>query len=418
MVTETPVIDLDFNPGSQTKFVTSRERFPAFMGGYRSGKTVAGVAKVFLYCIENPGARAIITEPIFGLFQDALLPVVRKLFGNVEGPVWKEEGKGGPNHQLSLYNGSLILLRPAESAERIVGYELACGLMDEAATSTGGSQEQAYFHLIGRLSQPGFDHWLAVTSTPSGRDWVWREWVDDPKPGHVLFRGSTLENPHLPDAYKENVTQTYVPGTPMYRQYVLGEFVQMEGLVLPGFDPDKMIAPWPKGELFLRKIAGVDFGVQSPTAVVEVAVTRSRRLWLREWLYKRECDDLDLVKACRDAMDDGVTLFVCDPSGKERIHWMNAQGIPAIKARSNRIEDRVKAWTLPIGEGRLTVDNGSQFLLREITGLSWAARRGREMETDRFNPLTPDHAVDAGSDALQEVANMVYDWKEPKIGIW
>jgi hypothetical protein len=188
----------------------------------------------------------------------------------------------------------------------------------------------------------------------------------------------------------------------------------MEGLVLPNFDPDKHIAPWPD-ELFIRKIAGVDFGVQSPTAIVECAVTHSGHRWMKEWLYKRECDDETFVKACRDAMDDGITLFVCDPSGKDRIRWMQEKGIPSVKARSNRIELRVKSWLTPLSQGMLTVCNESHFLIREVLGLSWAKRRGRELETDRFDINTPDHAVDAGSDALQEIEAMPIGWKVPEL---
>jgi hypothetical protein len=136
---------------------------------------------------------------------------------------------------------------------------------------------------------------------------------------------------------------------------------------------------------------------------------------MREWLYKRECDDETFVKACGDAMDDGITLFVCDPSGKDRIRWMQEKGIPAIKARSNRIESRVKAWLTPLSQGMLTVDRDSHFLIRELLGLSWAKRRGRELETDKFDINTPDHAFDAGADCLQEIEAMPIGFKPPEI---
>ncbi len=417
MVTETK-IGFALNSGAQDGFVKSLEAFPLFSGGSGSGKTAGGCLRAGLYNIEYPGARGLITEPIYAHFQDILLPAWRSIWGSLEGITWEEQGKGGPNHQIVFKNGSLILLKAAEAAERLIGMELAWAWMDEAASTKGGDQEMAYFNLVGRLRQKGFWHWLGVTTTPGGRNWLWREWVDAPQPGHVIFHGSTYENEeNLPKDYIERMAQTYVVGTPMYRQYVLGEFVQMEGLVLPGFDPDTMIAPWPK-ELFLRRIAGVDFGVQSATTVIETSITQSRRKWVKEWLYKRECDDETFVRACRAAMDDGVTLFVCDPSGKDKIRWMNDQGIPARKARSNRIEDRANAWRTPIGQGMLTVDNGSPFTVREIMGLAYAAPKGRELETDRFDPNTPDHAFDGGAYGLEELENMILDWKPPETGGW
>lgn len=419
MVTETKVeVGFSTNPGAQEGFVKCLEPFPLFSGGSGSGKTAAGCLKAGYYSLLNPGARGVITEPIYAHFQDILLPAWRECWGALEGIAWEEQGKGGPNHQLAYKNGSLVLLKAAEAAERLIGMELAWAWMDEAASTKGGDQEMAYFNLVGRLRQKGHRHWLGITTTPAGRNWLWREWVDNPQPGHIPFYGATHENKeNLPEDYIGRMTQTYVPGTPMYRRFVLGEFIQLEGLVLPGFDPDTMMAPWPD-ELFLRKIAGVDFGVQSPTTVIETSITRSRRKWVKEWLYKRECDDETFVRACRAAMDDGVTLFACDPSGKEKIKWLNAQGVPAVKARSNRIEDRANAWRTPIGQGMLTVDSGSPFIIREIDGLAYAEGRGRDYETDRFDPNCPDHAFDGGAYGLMELERMVLDWKPPKIVSW
>jgi len=410
MVTE---VDIALNKGAQDGFVRSKAEFPAFMGGQGSGKTAGGGIKCWFYSMEHPGSRGVWTEPVAAMFAESCLPTLRSFFGEYEGAFWQEQGKGGPNHRIEFANGCLWMLKAAETPERLVGFEVAWALMNEAGSTEHGSQEQAYLNLVGRLRQKGYPHWLGVATTPSGYNWLWREWVDSPtakETGHILFHGSTFENKaNLPDGYIERMAQTYIEGTPMYRQYVLGEFVQMEGLVLGNFDPNKHIAPWPD-TLFVRKLAGVDFGVQSPTAIVECAVTQSGHKYLREWLYKRDCDDETFVKACRDAMDGGVTKFICDPSGKERIEWMVRNGIPAKKAPSNRIEQRVKAWLTPLSQGMLTICDESQFLIREVMGLSWAKRRGRELETDKFDINTPDHAFDAGADVLQEIGILPPDY--------
>jgi hypothetical protein len=388
------------------------------MGGQGSGKTAGGVIKAWFYTIEYPGSVGVWTEPVSAMFAESLLPTLRAFFGDYEGQFWQEQGKGGPNHRIEFANKCLWMLKAAETPERLVGFECAWVLMNEAGSTEHGSQEQAYLNLVGRLRQKGFPHWLGVATTPAGYNWLHREWVDEPKPGHVLFRGSTHENKeNLPDDYIPRMEREYVFGTPMYRERVLGEFVQMSGLVLPGFNPETMIAPWPD-EVFLRSVAGVDFGSQSPTAIIETSVTLSKRRWLREWLYKRECDDETFVRACGDAMEGGVTLFVCDPSGKERIDWMNWQGIPAIAAPSNRIERRVKSWTTLISEDSLRIERGSQFTIREVAGLVWAERRGRDMETDRFSQSSPDHAIDGGAYGLQEIEAMPLQWAPPTFKEW
>jgi hypothetical protein len=417
MVAEAPAsLDFEPNPGAQRDFVYSQATFPAFVGGFGAGKTAAGCLKVMGYTLQNPGANGCITEPVSGMLADPLMEAWRKLYGPVEGSLWIEQGRLGPNWRLVFPSlKSHILLRSAETPGRLIGFEAAWGWMDEAAETEGGSQEEAFKNLFARLRQTGFRHWLGITTTSAGRDWIWRDWLDDPKPGHVLYKATSYDNPHRDELALAALSDLYVEGTPRHRQRIMAEFAQLEGLVLPGFDPDTMIDPWPENEVFLGSVAGVDFGAQSPTTINEVAITRSRHLWEREWLYKRECDDEEFIRACSDARDAGVRLFVCDPSGRERIQWMQQQGIPAVKAHSNKIEDRVKAWATPISQGRYHLDSASQWTIREVCGLSWAKRRGRELETDRFDPNTPDHAFDAGAYAKMETEKMVLDWKPPTV---
>lgn len=418
MVTEEKVA-YSANPGAQWEFVKSKEPFPAFVGGFGSGKTAAGCLKAVAYMTQNPGANGCITEPVSGMLADPLMESWRKLWGEHEGQLWVEKGRLGPNWQIDFPPlGSHILLRSAETPGRLIGFESAWAWMDEAAESEGGSQELAFLNLVSRLRQKGFRHWLGITTTSAGRDWLWRDWEENPKEGHKLYKASSYDNPHRDVESVERMAKVYGVGTPRYRQRIMAEFAELEGLVLPLFDPDTMIAPWPADSVFLRSVAGIDFAPESPTAIVEVSIDASRRPWLREHLYEWQCDDDTLLKGCRAAQRAGVTLFVGDPSAKERIHFLNANRIPTTRARSNKINDRVGAWSGPIAEKRLLVDEASSFLKREITGLTWAKSRGRELTSDRFAPNAPDHAFDAGAYGLQEIGNMIVDWKPPEIGSW
>lgn len=417
MVTET--LTFKANAGAQEDFLKSHEPFPAFVGGFGSGKTAAGCAKAFFFTIQNPGANGCITEPVSGMLADPLMESWRKLWGEYEGQLWVEKGRLGPNWQIEFPSlGSHILLRSAETPGRLIGFEVAWAWMDEAAESEGGSQEDAFLNLVARRRQKGFRHWLGITTTSAGRDWIWRDWVERPKKGHALFQASSYDNPYRDEGALEEVVAEFGENTPLFRQRIMAEFAQLEGLVLPTFNPKTMIRPWPVDDVFLGSIAGVDFAPQSPTAVVEASADLSHRPWLREWLYEYECDDETLFKACRAAMRAGVMLFVGDPSGAEKIRVMNRERIPTIAAPSNKILDRVGAWTKPISENRLMVGNASQFLIREIAGLTWAKKRGRLLETNEFSPLTPDHAFDAGAYALMQLNKMVLDWKPPEIGSW
>lgn len=409
MTTETVfTLDFDVNAGAQWDFVVSEEPFPAFMGGQGSGKTAAGVLKMMRFLLENPGARGVITEPIYSQIQDALMPVIRTFYGQCENTHWWEEGKNGPNHQLRFQNGSLCLLKASEAASRLVGFEAACALMDEAGSSDSAWQEMAYLNLIGRLRQKGYRHWLGVTTTPAGFNWLWREWVESPVPGHVLFHGSTYENKeNLPDGYIERMAQAYGVGTPRYKRLIMGEFVRMEGQVLTMFDPGKHILPIPQGTVITKRLGGIDFGVHSPTAVVEARMTSSRHVYLTERLYRRDCRDDELVDVCGQMRKGGVSIFYCDPSAKDRIAWLRQAGVTAIKAKSNRLDMRVGAWTTRLSADALFITPDSPNLIQEATGLAWAPGKGKDVEMDRFDPNTPDHAFDAGADVLQSIETAI-----------
>lgn len=411
--------ECDINKGAQADFIYSEEDFPAFMGGSGSGKTAAGVLKIMRYLIENPGARGVITEPIYSHFQDVLLPVIRNFFGEWEGKVWEEVGRNGPNHQINFSNGSSALLKPAEAASRLVGFEAACVLMDEAASTEGGSQELAYLNLVGRLRQKGYRHWLGVTTTPAGFNWLYREWVDSPSPGHVLFHGSSYENKdNLPDGYIERMEQTYGLQTPMYRRYIMGEFAVLAGQVLTVFDPKKHILPVPEKAVITKHLGGIDFGVHSPTAVVEARMDVSRRVYLTERLYLRDCRDDELVSTCGEMLNEGVSRFYGDPSAKDEIAALCRAGVPTIKAKSNSIGLRVASWTTRLAADALFITPDSPNLIKEAVGLAWANPKGREMERDKFDDNTPDHLFDAGADVLQAIESAVpIGFKPPELKV-
>lgn len=424
MTTETKVEQHTFelNPGGQWDFFHSKAPFPAYIAGRGSGKTAGAILKVFAYCYDNPGAMSIITEPTMPLVHTILMPRFRNLFGSWEGALWRLTGKGSgqeqieflrPPDQIGVPRDSVILLRAALEPEKLVGFEFACGNMDEPAETIGGSQELAFLNLVGGLRQKGFKNmFLSLTSTPKGYNWVWRSWHDEAgklRPGHALFGGTALENKaNLDEGYWERLKAEHGENSPRWRQEALGEFVFVEGLVYGDiFDPKRHIRPFPENVPFVKRLGGIDFGVHSPTAVVEGRMDAGRRVYIKERLYRRDCRDDELLSLCGQMMKEGTTRFICDPSGKDRIEWLRRNGVPARKAKSNLIGLRTASWSTRFVADSVYITTDSPNLIREIGGLAWAPSRGVGFDTDKFDKNTPDHLHDAGADLLQDMESAV-----------
>ncbi len=138
MVTETlATVEIDLIPGAQTGFFRSKESRLLFVAGQGAGKTRAGLQRVFNYSKCHPGATGVITEPIAAHLDYPLMQSWREWLGPLEGQAldvgWVERGRHGPDWRIEFNNGCTVLLRAAESPERLIGFEAAWAGMDEAA---------------------------------------------------------------------------------------------------------------------------------------------------------------------------------------------------------------------------------------------------------------------------------------------
>src|SRR4030042_767672 len=188
MATEIEIAPL---PGGQRAFFNDTCRHPALLGGVGGGQTFGNVSKAFAYVLAHPGARVVLTEPTFPMVRDVLVPTIREIFGEVEGPLWTLN-KG--DYNIDVYNGSAILLRSAllMHPQFLAGLNLAVFGMDEAAL---GDQEATYLALQARLRQQNFPHQGWATGTPKGRNWAWRRWGPERKTQYTAPNHSTGANP-------------------------------------------------------------------------------------------------------------------------------------------------------------------------------------------------------------------------------
>lgn len=224
-----------FTP-SQRRFVTSDARFPAFVGGFGSGKTAAAMGRAMRLKIQCREQDIAYYLPTYTLIEDIALQRFPEL---CERKGWAYRLRGGSNPQIEFPGAGRILFRNMEQPQRIVGYEVAHSLVDEIDVMAADKARDAWNKIIARNRQKcGMKNTVGVATTPEGFKFVYDRWKKEPADGYELIQAKTEENAHnLPAGYIDSLRSSYPSN--LLAAYLDGEFVNLtSGSVYPQFNRD------------------------------------------------------------------------------------------------------------------------------------------------------------------------------------
>ena len=263
---------------TQKAFATSREPYPAFVGGFGSGKTAAAIARAM--ALKSHFRRCDIAYylPSFPLVEDIALKRFPEL---CEHKGWAFKTRGGSSPHIEFPGAGRILFRSMSTPASIVGYEVAHSICDELDTMPTELARTAWNKIIARNRQKcSMPNTVAVATTPEGFGFVHERWVKNKAPGYVLFRAKTMDNAaNLPAGYIDNLRNSYPSN--LLSAYLDGEFVNLTaGSVYPAFDR-QLNATFETVKPGEPLHIGLDFNVTKMAAVVHV-IREGRPLALDE----------------------------------------------------------------------------------------------------------------------------------------
>ncbi len=254
---------------SQRAFVFSQEPFPAFVGGFGSGKTAAGIARIMRLKRYCPYQDVAYYLPTYPLIEDIAFQRFPALF----------EKNGIPfklNQQKAVMETELgrIIFRNMEQPDRIVGYEVAHSVVDELDTLPLDKARAVWNKIIARNRQKAFTvsgkpvkNTVGVATTPEGFRFVYDRWVKNKADGYALYKAKTSDNAaNLPEDYIRNLQNSY--SSSLLAAYLDGEFVNLTaGSIYPEFDR-KLNITFATIQQREPLHIGVDFNVNNMSAVV------------------------------------------------------------------------------------------------------------------------------------------------------
>ena len=225
------------NRGAQFAFCHDDvARFPAFVSGFRGGKSWAGARKAVRLARRNHTAGLLVAEN-YQQAKQVMAPAFLLACQEAGiGALWRPSD---PSIVLALQDAKdtthggrvVVYIRSADTAERIAGFEIGWGWGDEVGRwpyLPGEPMRDPWTQCLARLSDlrsklPQF----VVTGTHEGHGTrLYDDWEGKPKPGHVLYRGSTRDNArHLESGYIRSLEQSYDPR--LLEQYLEGNAIEM-----------------------------------------------------------------------------------------------------------------------------------------------------------------------------------------------
>lgn len=349
----------------QADFMASRARENLYSGAFGAGKTRGGLL-AFMQHAQIPGN-------VVGLFRKtlaALKPTTLHtlLYEEVPGPVLP---RGSYTHNkadctIRLHGGGTILYCGCDNHERIGSMNLGAAFIDEATEL----DELEYNMVLGRLRNPADpNQQLYLGTNPSGQShFLYRKFFEEfPKnkkgePVRFVIMATPADNPFLPENYLDLLDSF----TGQYKErYVEGKWVTFEGLIYDLWDRKKFVAE--RHEEWREVIAGVDYGITNPFAILVIGIDGDGRMHAFKEVYERGLRIGDQVKLAEEM---GADIYVVDPSAKALIMEMQAAGLYVIGG-DNAVQDGIGRVRNRLsfdvsGEPRFTVEPSLVHFLREV----------------------------------------------------
>jgi len=254
-----------------------------------------------------------------------------------------------------------------------------------------------------------------------------KKWIDkasEGDPNYYALHFTLDDNPYLEQSYKERIKNS-LSGL-FYKRNYLGLWCLAEGAIFDFWDRDiYMQKKIPASANYF--IAGIDYGMENPTACIVVGVhtgvqnQTGKTLWAEnEYYWDRKVKGRqklvgELAQDIQEFLDPyGVRAIYIDPSAAALRAELSRRGIHCVDAE-NDVEAGIQIITSMIREGQCQVMYNCTNLIREIEGYSWdpkAAERGDDKPIKK-----DDHIIDALRYCLASHKVATYQpYKEPPGG--
>lgn len=320
-----------------------------------------------------------------------------------ENPPWYDSKFQAHVNCISIENGSQILIRSfhASGADRSIrGLTLGWAWLDESREL----EEEVYDIVLAALRDNDAPNQIRLTSTPNGRDWQWRRFIDHPMKGSSWHTWTSDKNRHLPKDFVSRLKDSLDEDT--FRQEVLAEVIDQNLTRVFRFDRKRnstSVIPQFKSKPAL--VFSLDLNVQPMCGTLALtdgdvmhvvkevivandattdiacakAIALSSDIVHDEFQYL--CDEAGLARSTRGTRNDADIMrsaFARTPNTRS----LNGRGKPGVIESVNHVNGMLAPAS---GRVRLTVDPSCKVLINDMESMSWLPGEPRRMDKSDRN---------------------------------
>ncbi len=382
----------------------------ALSGGYRSGKTVALIAKALRLGQVNWPAIGLVVEPTYRMIQDVLLPTARKVLPGWGVPFhWHKT-----DHILTIGPDSAtpieVYCRSGDAADRLKGITAGWGLLDEFEIQ----DEEVAVQVLARISDPcARVQQLGLLGTPEGYGWGYRWLEEKPEPGTRIIRARTRDNLLVGAAYEARLGAKLTEGE--RAMYLDGIRTKKAGRVYTRFERELHVRPCPDIRGATHEM-WCDFNVRKMVWLFAAVADERAHVWGE--IVREDTDTMAQADEAAALLADAyskayqtiispleaarMTTVICDAAGNNASTSSKLSDVAILLNRGFQvhhpaanpfIEDRVMSLNVALLENKLHVDPRAPVFIRCLEQQGYANDGKPEKHKDPKQGL--DHANDA-----------------------
>lgn len=401
----------------QKAVASSEARFRVLVAGRRLGKTFLAVRELARFA-RYPGKRVLYICPTYQQARDIIWADLKEKLSRLG---WIE-ATNESRLEITLVNGSTIILRSGDAGERLRGQGFDFVVFDETSDIASEIWTEVIRPALSAQKPPGS---ALFCGTPKGIGNWFKDIYDLGKvdPDWASFQYRTIDGGNVPEeeinAAKRDLSEK------VFRQEYEASFESFQGLIAYNFDEGNVCEwnPFPAKQL----IVGCDFNVEPTTAVIYVRTENGLHAIDEIVLHASHTEEL--CEEIRNRYPTQQIVVFPDPAGAQRKTsaggktdisiLQNAGFIVKYKNKHPAVRDRINAMNSLLknanGERRYLIDPKCKYLIKSLQ--RYAYKSGTQIP----DKGEWDHMFDAATYAVEYLFPVTRDIQPDKtkaFGVW